>query len=455
MNVQETTPSNPALTLHQQRAFEAVCYEHRNIFLTGPGGSGKSYLLSYIVDYFDRCQKKVGITAMTGCAAQTLHPKARTLHSYMGIGLGQDAEDKLIQKIKKNPTIFKRWLTLDLLIIDEVSMLTPALLEKLNAIAQRLRKNKVPFGGLQVLFVGDFYQIPPVYTSTEKPIHTFAFESPCWNTIIQETIQLTQIKRQEDPVFQQLLNEARVGQLSAASYEHLLTRKTDSWKKEKIKPTLIFNKRDAVNEINIQKLSKLKEPAYTYEAKTVYGSEPILGQPTATKPLPIFLHTNNAEIEFATAKIDRDSPYDPSLTLKIGAQVMCLKNITETPLVNGSRGVVIGFGKEPTFYPIVEYKNGYKMEMTPQQWESDIIPGLYRRQIPLCLSFAITCHKAQSSTLDCALIDIGLNTFEYGQAYVALSRVKSLDGLYIYDIEPSSIKAHPKVKAFYESLPPI
>ena len=438
------TTANTSFTPGQQRAFDAVCYERKNVFLTGPGGSGKSYLVSHIVADFEAKQKKVGITAMTGCAALLLHPKARTLHSFLGIGLGQDPADKILLRIKRNMPLRKRWLTLDLLILDEVSMLTPALLEKLDDIAQRLRKIKAPFGGLQVLFVGDFYQIPPVYTQADKQsnpsLQTFAFESPIWPQIIQETVQLTQIKRQDDPVFQQILNEARIGQLSNESYEILKSRQTSAWKKQKIKPTLIFNRRNEVNTINSQKLERLESEAHTYTVQTVMG-------PTNEKE-----NHSQEEQKYATEKLDRDSAYEPSLTLKVGAQVMCLKNLPETPLVNGSRGIVIGFGKEPTYYPIVEYLHGYKKEMEPHQWESEIVPGLYRQQIPLCLSWANTTHKLQGSTLDCAIIDIGQSTFEYGQAYVALSRVRSLEGLYIFDLDVKAIRAHPKVKAFYESL---
>jgi ATP-dependent DNA helicase PIF1 len=439
-----TNLTQTPFTEGQQRAFDAVCYERKNVFLTGPGGSGKSYLVSHIVADFEAKQKKVGITAMTGCAALLLHPKARTLHSFLGIGLGQDSVDKITARIKKTPQTKKRWLTIDLLILDEVSMLTPALLEKLDDVAQRIRRIKAPFGGLQVLLVGDFYQIPPVYTHADKQanpsLQTFAFESPVWNQIVQETIQLTQIKRQEDPIFQQILNEARVGQLSDQSYEILKARQIDTWKKQKIKPTLIFNRRAAVQEINQQKLEKLKGDGHTYAVQTVFGS-------TNEKE-----NHSSEEQNYAIQKLDRDSTYEPTLTLKMGAQVMCLKNYPDSPLVNGSRGVVIGFGPAPTFYPLVEYLHGYKKEMEFHQWESEVIPGMYRQQIPLCLSWANTTHKLQGSTLDCAIIDIGQSTFEYGQAYVALSRVRSLEGLYIFDLDPKAIRAHPKVKAYYETL---
>ena len=157
--------------------------------------------------------------------------------------------------------------------------------------------------------------------------------------------------------------------------------------------------------------------------------------------------------EYAVDKMDKSGAYVPELTLRKGAQVMLLSNkYIDFGLVNGSRGVVEGFTDGLAKYPMVKFKNGEVLTIDPHTWASEEVEGLERQQIPLRLAYAITIHKAQGATLDCALIDIGKNTFEYGQAYVALSRVKSLDSLYIWDLDPSAFRVHPKVEVFLNAV---
>jgi ATP-dependent DNA helicase PIF1 len=154
--------------------------------------------------------------------------------------------------------------------------------------------------------------------------------------------------------------------------------------------------------------------------------------------------------------MDKNGSYVPELVLRKGAQVMLLTNMdVEHGLVNGSRGVVEEFCDSPEGdgkLPMVKFRNGEVIIITPATWSSEDVDGLDRQQIPLRLAYAITIHKAQGATLDCALVDIGDNTFEYGQAYVALSRVRSLDCLYIWDLKPSAFMVHPKVKAFLDTV---
>ena len=178
-----------------------------------------------------------------------------------------------------------------------------------------------------------------------------------------------------------------------------------------------------------------------YKAETVFA--PIQSTAGLTESTPIVKH--------AIEKMDRDAQYMTELVLAVGAQVMLLTNLdSEAGLVNGSRGVVVGF--EPSGTPLVQFLSGTSIPIPYSTWESEEIEGLMRKQIPLRLAYAITIHKAQGATLDSALIDIGTNTFEYGQAYVALSRVKNLQSLYVWDVEPTAFKAHPKVVEFYNSL---
>jgi ATP-dependent DNA helicase PIF1 len=445
-----------SLTPDQQAAFEKV-KEGRNIFLTGPAGTGKSYLLSTIVRELQD-EKRIALTAMTGCAALLLcfagaagsagvagssEVKPRTLHSWAGIGLGKESISDLIKKVRTNYKTMKRWVGTDLLVVDEISMMTPELLEKLNEIGKAIRKDKRPFGGIQLLFVGDFFQLPPVAKGSDAQ---FAFESPLWGELIDLTVMLTTISRQKEPEFQQLLGEARIGKLSKFSADIIRSRMI-SWADQEIKPTLLYSRRADVDRINSENLKALKEPHRVYHASISFGSK-----------APKHLSRDSTEIQEATKRLDNDASYVPELEIAVGAQVMLVANVSmETGLVNGSRGVVVGFtesseGEDVTKImklPLVKFRGGQVAAIEPHSWSLGDMEHVFRTQIPLRLAYAITCHKAQGATLDCALIDIGPTTFEYGQAYVALSRVKSLESLYIHSFDPKVVKAHPKVAAFY------
>ena len=189
-------------------------------------------------------------------------------------------------------------------------------------------------------------------------------------------------------------------------------------------------------------LQKCAGPDVVFKAKTVQTSAMFTRGATDT------------EVKWAVEKMDKNGSYVPELVLRKGSQVMLLTNMDiEHGLVNGSRGVVERFCEGPGpdgKYPMVKFRNGEVIIISPATWASEDVDGLTREQIPLRLAYAITIHKAQGATLDCALIDIGDNTFEYGQAYVALSRVRSLDCLYIWDLKPSAFMVHPKVKAFLD-----
>jgi len=254
------------------------------------------------------------------------------------------------------------------------------------------------------------------------------------------------VHRQSDPVFLKILDEARAGRLSEESIAILETRRNTDWKKLEIKPTLLFTRRADVEQINMSQLKKCVSPDYTFKAKNVY-SPVMFANKTATEQ----------EIQWAVEKMDKNGSYVPELVLRKGAQVMLLTNMdVEHGLVNGSRGVIEEFCDSPEGdggkLPMVKFRNGEVHIMTPATWSSEDVDGLDRQQIPLRLAYAVTIHKAQGATLDCALIDIGDNTFEFGQAYVALSRVKSLDCLYIWDLQPSAFRVHPKVKAFLDII---
>ena len=425
-----------------------------SLFLTGPGGVGKSYLLSVIYTEFPLLKKRlhaaknpglvaklprIQMCAMTGCAALLLGHKAKTLHSWAGIGLGKGTVSELYTKIRRNQKSMRNWLCTDLLIIDEVSMMPAELLDKLNELGKKIRSNKKPFGGMQVLLVGDFYQLPPVNKSDEPT--KFAFEADAWKELITSSIELTIIQRQKDEVFQRVLKEARVGGLLRESCELLSGYQGREWREQKIKPTLLFPRRAEVDMINDSNLRALTGRRYTYKARLVYDGK-----------IPDAFRETDEGFQRALNMFDSDGSYVKELELMMGAQVMLIANTDiDSGLVNGSRGVVVDFCPA-TELPIVEFLNGVKKIVGTHTWPIEDYEFVSRAQVPLRLAYAVTIHKCQGSTLDSALVDIGSGVFEFGQAYVALSRVRSLEALYVYDFEPTAFKAHPKVKAFYADL---
>ncbi len=430
------------LNTDQRKALEAAL-QGKNFFLTGSGGTGKSFVLAKIREDLELSGKKVAVTALTGCAALLLGQKAKTLHSWAAIGLGRESANVHIANIRKSMKALRRWLSTDVLIVDEVSMMTIELLEKLNKIAQEVRRSLRPMGGLQVIFVGDFFQLPPVMKVETKGEKEFVFESDEWKKIVPLTIELKEIMRQRDPIFHTILDEARRGNLSEESMKILKLRQGLDWQSLKIRPTLLFSRKAEVEHVNSSNLKALKGQRYTYEAETVLS--PI----AATENLNL----KSSQVLHAVERMDRDAPYVKELQLAEGAQVMLTYNLDfEAGLVNGSRGVVVGFSKEQIPLPLVQFKTGLPISIGRVKWESEDLEGVLRSQLPLRLAYAITIHKAQGATLDCALIDIGQSTFECGQAYVALSRVKSLESLYIWDLEPTAFKTHDKVKRLYSSL---
>lgn len=435
----------------------AVIYhllEGNSLFLTGGGGVGKSYLLSVIYSQFPELKKnmeasrnpgsvaklpRIQMCALTGCAALLLGHKAKTLHSWAGIGLGKGSVSELYTKIRKNQKSMRHWLCTDLLIIDEISMMTAELFDKLNELGKKIRANKKPFGGIQILVVGDFYQLPPVNKTDDETI--FAFESAAWKETIHHAIELTKIQRQKDEVFQQILKEARIGELSKNSCQILSQLQNRDWKENKIRPTLLFPRRAEVDMINDSNLRALTGRRYNYKARLVY-----------TGKVPDGFSEKDESFVKILNQYDSDASYIYELELMIDAQVMLIANVDpDNGLVNGSRGVIVGFCPS-TELPIVEFLNGIRKTIGTHSWEIEDFEFVSRVQIPLRLAWSYTIHKSQGSTLDSALIDIGSGVFEYGQAYVALSRCRSLNALYVYDFEPRAFKAHPKVKAFYNEL---
>jgi ATP-dependent DNA helicase PIF1 len=448
--------STPYDTLNdeQKTAFDFLL-RGDNVALLGPAGVGKSYLLSVIDSEFPGMSRRLELArasheervklpriqmcALTGCAALLLGHKAKTLHSWAGIGLGKGTVQELYTKIRRNRKVLQHWLLTDLLVIDEVSMLTAELLDKLNELGKKIRGSKSAFGGLQVLLVGDFFQLPPVNRSDEAT--RFAFESAAWKEGISVCIELTQIQRQKEAGFQTIMKEARMGQLSMESCAILRAREGLDWRKNKIKPTLLFPRRAEVELINESNLKALKGKRETYKARLAYDGK-----------MPAGFVESDEGFQQALTRFDTDAAYTVQLELVLDSQVMLIANVDPgAGLVNGSRGVLVGFCAA-TNLPIVEFVNGIRRVIGTHSWPIEDYPFVSRTQIPLRLAWAVTTHRAQGASLDCALVDIGSGNFEYGQAYVALSRARTLEGLFIHDFDPAAFRAHPTVKAFYKGL---
>lgn len=413
----------------------------KNLCITGPAGVGKSYLINIFKKWASDNGKVIAITAMTGNAAYLINGK--TLHSWSGIGLGDKSEEELVSKIKKNYVSRKKWVETKILVIDEVSMLTGLLLNKLNYIAMELRKNQYsPFGGIQVVLLGDFYQLPPVQSED------FVFESGVFKEYIEHIIDLDKIIRQSDTTFQNILNNIRVNKLTEDDIKILKSRTYEELEKENpnfkedmddlgIKPTKIYTLKKDVETINNKKLLELKNEIKIYLPMTNVEANDNS-------------NFKQKEIDTIVENMDNSGRYEIMLKLCVGAQVMFTINKSDMGLVNGSRGVITGFQDN---YPIVKFNNSISEVIKPHSFEyEDVKKGfIYRKQIPLKLAWCITVHKSQGMSIDIAEVDIGNNVFEYGQTYVALSRVRYLEGLYIMKFNPKKIKCHPKVDNFYKN----
>jgi ATP-dependent DNA helicase PIF1 len=432
----------------QNEVFDALL-QRKNVFMTGYAGTGKSFVIQHLYDRValpitlqSGRKFRYQVCAMTGCAAILLGKNAKTLHSWAGVGLAKESAEDLIKKIRRSRAV-RNWMSTDLLVIDEVSMMTIELFEKLDKIGRKLRANPVPFGGIQLMLVGDFFQLPPVIRrepgaqSNEK---IFIFESPLWNEVVGVIVELQEIYRQHDPVFKKCLQEIRRGYLSDTSIQLLEHCERKDWSTLRIRPTLLFPRRAEVDMINNTNIQAINKPSRCYKASIVFG-------PNAR------VSPDDADLKRAIEIMDREGPYLPELILKEGAQVMLTFNMDQANgLVNGSRGIIARFEEGGVGLPIVEFLNGIRMPIGPQTWEVEDFVDVFRSQIPLRLGYGQTVHRGQGMSLDLALISIGRDVFEYGQAYVALSRVRSLDALYIHDFEPGSIRAHPRVIQFYDEI---
>lgn len=388
-----------------------------NVFLTGEPGSGKTHTVNAYVSYLRSHGIEPSITASTGIAAT--HIGGMTVHSWSGIGISDKLSSDDLIMIAGRKKIRKRIESARVLVIDEVSMLSGAVLSMVDLVCRRVRENSQPFGGMQVVLAGDFFQLPPISRDGAKV--PFAYESDAWSRLNPEVCYLTEQYRQDDSVFLSILSAIRQNVCNNSHRAHVLARLFNTGNAPENVPKLFSHNAD-VDRINTEKLKQLPGKLFSFSMETA-GPE--------------------ALVEFL-----KKSCLSPSvLELKIGAVVMFTKNSPSGEFVNGTLGTIEGFDSE-TKYPIIHTSNRRQIFARPTEWTIEEGGRTHARvaQIPLRLAWAITIHKSQGMSMDAAVIDLS-NAFEYGQGYVALSRVRRLSGLYLLGVNERAFMVHPEVLA--------
>jgi ATP-dependent DNA helicase PIF1 len=458
------------LSEEQQDIFDAYI-ENKNIFITGPGGCGKSYLIQKIKKHAERNFSKnyIQVCAMTGCAAILLECGATTLHSWSGIGIANKEDEKIINSIVNNKYKRKNWTRVKVLIIDEVSMMSKRLFELLDKIGKATRKNERPFGGIQIIFSGDFYQLPPIKEEGILDSEKFCFESPLWQITFDYQFVLEHSYRQKDPLYAKILNQIREGKIYKEGFQLLKSRLNQECTDE-IQPILLYPLKRKVTELNMNKLNELNTTTHTYTVKSNY-TDPMKATTNSsvnnnTKSFPSdisyssqdikqilsYKKPTQQELDYERNYLIKNSLFEETITLKKGCQVMCTSNLDlEKGICNGTTGIIIDFSPVQNL-PIVKLKNGTTYAFGYHVLESEKYPGFSICQIPLVLAWAITIHKSQGATLDSATMDLGSGIFSPGQTYVALSRVKSIEGLYLRYFDYKRIYADKKVIEFYDGF---
>ena len=363
--------------------------------------------------------------------------------------------------VLRNKRVIKNWKKTKGIILDEVSMLSKKIFEIIEELARIIKGSSLPFGGMQVVFTGDFFQLPPVGSDGEPDTDKFCFESPLWNTLfkLENQIELKTIFRQNDPKYIDILMQIRRGELNEENTNILYSyvkRNFDESQHNGCVPTKLFPLRTKVDYLNSMMFSKLKEIEYVVDIKKRADCLTMLesGKSISADSLKKCAMLSAQEIEYETTQLINNTPCLPVLRLKKGAAVMCTVNLDmENGICNGSQGIIIDIIEAvPQIIPVVRFSNGLVKKMAVHYWQSEEYPTIAIGQFPLCLAWALTIHKIQGATLEMAEMDIGQSIFEYGQTYVALSRIKSLEGLYLSEFHPYKIKANPKVKEYYDRL---
>ena len=406
-----------------------------NVFLTGEPGAGKTHTVNNFVNYLRSCGVEPAITASTGIAAT--HIGGVTIHSWSGVGIKTKLDKYDLDKIASSEYIVKRINRTRVLIIDEISMLSENMLDMVDLVCREIKQNNDAFGGIQIILVGDFFQLPPIVKddrNNDKQNEqnsllphvrhvgnsgNFAYDSRAWERARLVVCYLTEQHRQDDTDFLSVLSGIRANNFSKEHFSHITARHIRAnMPPENI--TKLFSHNIDVDRVNNDELLKLKTEIKSFTMSS-RGSEGIV----------MILKKGCLSPE--------------NLKLKVGAVVMCTKNNPKERFVNGTLGTIVGF-EEFNGYPIIKTRSGRNIVIAPMDWmveENGKIRGQIT-QIPLRLAWAITVHKSQGMSMDAAVMDLS-QVFEYGQGYVALSRVRRLSGLYLLGINDHAFKVHPEI----------
>ncbi len=392
-----------------------------NVFLTGEPGSGKTYVVNEYIAWLEACGVSVAVTASTGIAST--HIGGMTIHSWSGIGARDSLSHFELDQIVSREVVVKRVKKAKVLIIDEISMLDGKMLDMVNAVCRTVRQSADAFGGLQVIFVGDFFQLPPI--TKQGDMMRYAFESRAWEDARPLTCYLTDQFRQEDELLLGLLQSIRRNQVEDDHFTLLKEQTEIAY--EGIEPTRLFTHNADVDAVNASKLAELSGSKASYAMQSA-GSKPMVEALVKTCLSPQVLE------------------------LKVDAMVMCTKNNFEAGYVNGTLGRVVSFDSAEGF-PVIETTDGRQVTVRPSSWsvaeDKKVLAEI--TQIPLRLAWAITVHKSQGMSLDAVEIDLS-RAFVYGQGYVALSRVRTLAGLKMLGMSPTSLNVDPKIVSVDEKF---
>lgn len=401
------------LNEEQNNALKCVMDGH-SILLTGSAGTGKSYTIKYIIEYLNNANKKYAITASTGTAAVIIG--GQTLHSFLGLGLGTGSVKEILNNILKNKKKYESILNLDVLIIDEISMIDKELFEKISIILSIIKSNDKFFGNIQLILVGDFCQLAPVKGK-------YCFLADIWNKMNIKIVLLEKlIRHNEDLLFQQMLKILRKGKCTDNIIK-VLNKLKDTEFENGIIPTKLYPINvnvDKINNIEIEKLKAEGNISKTYKAVTSCDKE--------------------KEGEKFT------------IELTLNAQIIVIRNINvEDSLVNGTRGIIKHLGED--FVIINDVKgNIHKIKYFTDTFNNVISSkSSYIIHMPIRICYALSIHKSQGMTIDALELDLGSNIFTCGQSYTALSRAKKLSSIKIIDIDKDSFRTNIDVKKFYKN----
>jgi ATP-dependent exoDNAse (exonuclease V) alpha subunit len=405
----------------QDKAYEIIM-SGQNIFLTGEAGTGKTWLLNKVIKDLREQKKIVAVTASTGIAST--HIGGSTIHSWAGIGIKEKLDISDLYKIKNFPKAYNRIRYTDVLIIDEISMIHGYRLDLVDEVLRFIKDSGYIFGGVQIILVGDFFQLPPVSKRSNESNYTFNSES--WKAANLKVCYLDKNYRQsEDAEFKEILNALRNSKVTNDMKKRLTNlRENKTHMEEAIN---LYCTNDDVSYENYAKLSIINSTAHDF----IYETK---GEPKYVE------------------KLTKDWMGESKLTLKKGAKVMTITNHPDQLYVNGSMGKIVGFADTDEQEPIIEfYKTKRKMTMKKHEWKLEddnengfhqILASIY--QYPIKLAYAISVHKSQGCTFDYINLDL-TKAFNYNMGYVALSRCTSLDGIYLSDYNYASLQTDPVV----------